>query len=93
MSDPVPSSPDVDITHRIVAGVVVVLLPFLNALLAKYGLPSLDGNTLAAVLLSVIGIVIVHGRDIIHARSVAAASAAAPTPAAAVLDLAKGPTP
>jgi predicted regulator of Ras-like GTPase activity (Roadblock/LC7/MglB family) len=69
--------------------VAVMLLPFINALLAKFGLSVSEAQLIAAM--SAGGLYIAQSvTNAIHARSVAAAQANAPTPAAAVLDLNKG---
>lgn len=79
--------------YRLAALVAGLLLPFVNALLARFGLPSVTEAELITAETIVGGYIIQSAANAMHARHVAAAQDAAPTPAAAVADLAKGPTP
>jgi hypothetical protein len=79
-----------DVTHKIVAIVAILCLPFLNALLSKFGFPSVSSDQVITGMLAIVGIVVSHVAESAHARNLAAAQANAPTPVAAVANLNRG---
>lgn len=79
--------------YRLAALVAGIAMPFVNALLGRLGMPSVTEAELIGLETLVGGYIVQSAANAMHARHVAAAAEAASTPAAAVVDLAKGPTP
>jgi hypothetical protein len=86
------AQPNQNSTQRLLAFVAVLVLPFLNALLSKWGMAVSETQLVTAMGIGA-GYIAQSVANAIHARSLAAAQASAPTPAAAVADLNKGVSP
>ena len=84
------AAPNQNSTQRLIAFVAVLLLPFLNAALSKFGLSVSETQVVTAMGIGA-GYIAQSVANAIHARSSAAAQANAPTPAAAIADLNLGP--